>query len=68
MAMGLISTVVWAAALKEFYDRCYRKPWNKVLWNTKNKKEPVDKKPSLIWEYLKAKKDKICPTIEFEWR
>ena len=28
-------------------------------------KESVDKGPSLVGQYIKAKKDKICPIIEF---
>mgnify|MGYP000427424455 CR=1 FL=1 len=27
--------------------------------------EPIDKEPSLVAQYIKAKKDKICPIIEF---
>ena len=27
--------------------------------------DPIDKEPSLVGQYIKAKKDKICPIIEF---
>lgn len=32
----------------------------------KIKKEHVDRKPSLVVEYIKARKHKVCPIIEFE--
>ena len=29
-------------------------------------KEPKEKKPSLVFEYLKAKKEKVCPLVSFD--
>lgn len=37
--------------------------WMKVKFNNKPKK---DKQPNILLEYIKAKKQKICPLIELE--
>lgn len=72
LLLGCVSMVIWLATLKEVYDHYYRCSWDKVLWESTQKekrlKEDYTKKPpNLVFEYLKAKKDKICPTIEFDW-
>lgn len=36
------------------------------LRNRFGKKEKKEKKPNIVWEYLKAKKQKICPILSFD--
>ena len=66
LALGLLSTVVWGAVFKGLNEHFSAASWNKVLFKVKTKPRK-EKKPSLLLAYLKAKKDKVCPLIEFEW-
>lgn len=38
------------------------------LERIKNGLEPIERKKSLIGEYLKARKEKVCPTLEYEYK
>lgn len=62
--LGISSLGVWCATLKSFHETFNGCEWDRVLIK-KNSKEDKPKKESLIKAYLKAKKDKICPKIEF---
>lgn len=35
-------------------------------WMKSNTTEQEDKQPSLLWSWIKAKKDKVCPLIKLE--
>lgn len=54
--IGLICLLVWA------YIVLLLKPIKRVF----KKKSTLENKPSVVKEFLKAKKEKVCPMIEFE--
>lgn len=73
--MGLViifggcSVLLWHNVIfQPLKSALYDAPWNKTLftWPPEAKEKPVkDYKPNLIWEFIKAKKQKVCPTLEF---
>ena len=65
--LGTASLALWCCVFKGLNDHFEDKPWNVVLIKKRVKDKPAEKKESLVRAYLKAKKDKICPTIEFYW-
>lgn len=55
--------------LDKYNDRKYYKEVELIAQNQeriKNGLEPIERKKSLIGEYLKARKEKVCPTLEYK--
>lgn len=55
--------------LDKYNDRKYYKEIELIAQNQeriKNGLEPIERKKSLIGEYLKARKEKVCPTLEYK--
>jgi len=66
IAMGVLSLVVWAMAF-DTINKVYRhKSWNVTLFKIQSRRVPKPKKQILLLSYIKAKKAKVCPIIEFE--
>lgn len=67
ISAGLIIGPSWL--LDKYNDRKYYKEIELIAQNQeriKNGLEPIERKKSLIGEYLKARKEKICPTLEYK--
>ena len=67
IAVGLVIGPSWL--LDKYNDRKYYKEIELIAQNQeriKNGLEPIERKKSLIGEYLKARKEKICPTLEYK--
>ncbi|QNI20606.1 hypothetical protein [Escherichia phage JN02] len=67
IATGLVIGPSWL--LDKYNDRKYYKEIELIAQNQeriKNGLEPIERKKSLIGEYLKARKEKICPTLEYK--
>ncbi len=67
ISVGLIIGPSWL--LDKYNDRKYYKEIELIAQNQeriKNGLEPIERKKSLIGEYLKARKEKICPTLEYK--
>lgn len=60
LAIGLIGWALWVL-LGIFVGGHWLRKWNRE----RNKSKPV-KEPNIVMAYIKAKKDKICPTLNFE--
>jgi len=64
--MGCASAYIWYDLVFSNINKRYKdSTWNIIVFKKRSTSTPVDKKPSLVWEYLKAKKDKVCPIIEW---
>ncbi len=67
ISAGLIIGPSWL--LDKYNDRKYYKEIEFIAKNQeriKNGLEPIERKKSLIGEYLKARKEKVCPTLEYK--
>ncbi|XAO15008.1 hypothetical protein [Escherichia phage FL18] len=67
IATGLVIGPSWL--LDKYNDRKYYKEIELIAQNQeriKNGLEPIERKKSLIGEYLKARKEKVCPTLEYK--
>lgn len=67
IATGLVIGPSWL--LDKYNDRKYYKEIEFIAQNQeriKNGLEPIERKKSLIGEYLKARKEKVCPTLEYK--
>ncbi|AIA80050.1 membrane protein [Escherichia phage vB_EcoM_JS09] len=67
IAVGLVIGPSWL--LDKYNDRKYYKEIELIAQNQeriKNGLEPIERKKSLIGEYLKARKEKVCPTLEYK--
>ncbi|AYD79302.1 membrane protein [Shigella phage phi25-307] len=67
ISAGLIIGPSWL--LDKYNDRKYYKEIEFIAQNQeriKNGLEPIERKKSLIGEYLKARKEKVCPTLEYK--
>lgn len=67
IAAGLVIGPSWL--LDKYNDRKYYKEIELIAQNQeriKNGLEPIERKKSLIGEYLKARKEKVCPTLEYK--
>lgn len=60
LMVGLIGWAVWAL-LGIFVGGHWLRKWNRE----RNKSKP-EKEPNLIMAYIKAKKDKFCPSLDFQ--
>lgn len=69
---AVVAMIIWIVIALSFKDVIIHHfgsdHWLKrdVFKNLKSKDGQTNRKPSIIKEYLKAKKQKICPIIEFE--
>lgn len=70
MALISVGAVIGPSWLLDKYnDRKYYKEIEFIAQNQeriKNGLEPIERKKSLIGEYLKARKEKVCPTLEYK--
>lgn len=70
MALISVGAVIGPSWLLDRYnDRKYYKEIEFIAQNQeriKNGLEPIERKKSLIGEYLKARKEKVCPTLEYK--
>ncbi|UJQ43919.1 hypothetical protein ECCR664_000055 [Escherichia phage ECCR664] len=67
IAVGAVIGPSWL--LDKYNDRKYYKEIELIAQNQeriKNGLEPIERKKSLIGEYLKARKEKVCPTLEYK--
>lgn len=67
IAVGAVIGPSWL--LDKYNDRKYYKEIEFIAQNQeriKNGLEPIERKKSLIGEYLKARKEKVCPTLEYK--
>ncbi|URY13780.1 hypothetical protein [Shigella phage ESh27] len=67
ISVGLIIGPSWL--LDKYNDRKYYKEIELIAQNQeriKNGLEPIERKKSLIGEYLKSRKEKVCPTLEYK--
>lgn len=67
ISAGLVIGPSWL--LDKYNDRKYYKEIELIAQNQeriKNGLEPIERKKSLIGEYLKARKEKVCPTLEYK--
>lgn len=60
LAIGLIGWAVWVL-IGIFVGGHWLRKWNRE----RNKSKP-ETEPNIVMAYIKAKKEKICPTIDFE--
>ncbi|QSL99191.1 hypothetical protein [Escherichia phage vB-Eco-KMB38] len=67
IAVGAVIGPSWL--LDKYNDRKYYKEIELIAQNQeriKNGLGPIERKKSLIGEYLKARKEKVCPTLEYK--
>lgn len=67
IAVGAVIGPSWL--LDKYNDRKYYKEIELIAQNQeriKNGLEPIERKKSLIGEYIKARKEKVCPTLEYK--
>lgn len=67
ISAGLVIGPSWL--LDKYNDRKYYKEIEFIAQNQeriKNGLEPIERKKSLIGEYIKARKEKVCPTLEYK--
>lgn len=67
IAVGAVIGPSWL--LDKYNDRKYYKEIEFIAQNQeriKNGLAPIERKKSLIGEYLKARKEKVCPTLEYK--
>lgn len=67
IAVGAVIGPSWL--LDKYNDRKYYKEIELIAQNQeriKNGLEPIECKKSLIGEYIKARKEKVCPTLEYK--
>ncbi|URY11206.1 hypothetical protein [Shigella phage ESh15] len=67
ISIVLVLGIPWLIDL--YRERKYYKEVELIAQNQeriKNGLEPIERKKSLIGEYLKARKEKVCPTLEYK--
>lgn len=67
ISIVLVLGIPWLIDL--YRERKYYKEIELIAQNQeriKNGLEPIERKKSLIGEYLKARKEKVCPTLEYK--
>lgn len=67
ISIVLVLGIPWLIDL--YRERKYYKEVEFIAQNQeriKNGLEPIERKKSLIGEYLKARKEKVCPTLEYK--
>lgn len=67
ISIVLVLGIPWLIDL--YRERKYYKEVEIIAQNQeriKNGLEPIERKKSLIGEYLKARKEKVCPTLEYK--
>lgn len=66
ISIMVIGTFIWIITITETFKELNRKyKWTSNLFNKQKTKKKKHQQSSMIVEYLKAKKDKVCPLIEF---
>ncbi|QQG32184.1 hypothetical protein CkP1_0107 [Citrobacter phage CkP1] len=63
MGVGFGAVYLFFKLKDKIKDALYKRRWNKI--NAKCSPDYVEPEPNLLVEFIKAKKEKICPTIKF---
>lgn len=60
---GYICVILWVVVLAGIFEDQIKNKYRD--WQFREKKERKESEPNILSEWIKAKKNKVCPTIEF---